>query len=227
VNTLSKIAAGALALGGVALAAPANAGVVVGIGVGVPGCGPFACGYPGYYYGPPRPYWRWGPRPWWRRPYWAYPYWAYPYPYWAYPAAPYYGYPHWRNPPPRPQPPSQVERSGCTTEVHGINFDFDKATIKSGSDAVLDQVLQIFRNDPNYSAEIGGHTDNVGSQSYNMALSRERAEAVKTWLVAHGVSPSRMTTAGYGFSKPLVPNTTAENRAQNRRVELTETGCSE
>ncbi|MBF0466217.1 MAG: OmpA family protein [Nitrospirae bacterium] len=115
----------------------------------------------------------------------------------------------------------------CTLEIYGVNFDFDKATIAPGSEPVLTQVLALFNNDPQYVAEIGGHTDNIGKPAYNLKLSDERANSVKTWLVNHGVSPARLTAKGYGDTKPLVPNTTDVNRAKNRRVELKRNNCKE
>jgi outer membrane protein OmpA-like peptidoglycan-associated protein len=113
----------------------------------------------------------------------------------------------------------------CVLEIYGVNFDFDKAILRPESEPVLTQVLGLFTGDPSYAAEVGGHTDNVGQHNYNLQLSGKRAAAVKDWLVAHGVAGSRMTSAGYGDTKPLVPNTTDENRFRNRRVELRRSGC--
>ena len=114
----------------------------------------------------------------------------------------------------------------CTLEVYGVNFDFDKATLRPESEVVLEQVRDLFKGDPNYAAEIGGHTDNVGTAAYNLKLSGARADSVKAWLAAHGVTASRVTARGYGDTKPLVPNTTDENRAKNRRVELKRARCT-
>lgn len=113
----------------------------------------------------------------------------------------------------------------CKIEVYGVNFDFDKSDIKPESEPVLTQLLALFRADPNYSAEVGGHTDNVGKDAYNMSLSDRRAAAVRTWLIAHGVESSRLTSHGYGDTVPLVPNNSDANRARNRRVELKKRNC--
>jgi len=67
---------------------------------------------------------------------------------------------------------------------------------------------------------IHGHTDNVGGAKKNMTLSLGRAEAVKTYIVSRGVSASRITTKGYGFTKPIADNSKAEGRAKNRRIEF-------
>ena len=83
----------------------------------------------------------------------------------------------------------------------------------------------MFQSEPGYSAEIGGHTDDVGDKSYNLKLSGERATAVADWLTAHGVAASRITTAGYGDTRPLVPNKDDESRAKNRRTELRRKDC--
>ncbi len=113
----------------------------------------------------------------------------------------------------------------CKASVYGINFDFDKATLRADSDPVLGQVLKVLKDDPKLDVEIGGHTDNVGKPEYNLALSERRAASVREWLVGHGIAASRLSSHGYGDTQPVVPNTTEENRAQNRRVELKKPGC--
>ncbi len=114
---------------------------------------------------------------------------------------------------------------GCKAALYGVNFDFDKATLRPDSQPALNQVLALMKDDPKLMLEIGGHTDNVGKPDYNLKLSGERAAAVVQWLVAHGVAPSRLSSQGYGDTQPLVKNTSDENRAKNRRVELKRKDC--
>ena len=73
--------------------------------------------------------------------------------------------------------------NACTIEVYGVNFDFDKAQPRADSEPMLKQVLALFTGTPSFSAEIGGHTDTVGTEAYNIKLSDARAAAVKNWLV--------------------------------------------
>jgi outer membrane protein OmpA-like peptidoglycan-associated protein len=115
--------------------------------------------------------------------------------------------------------------SSCTVPVYGVNFDFNKTTLRPDAEPVLQQILTLFKSDPSLDAEIGGHTDNIGTSAYNMTLSAGRADAVKTWLVAHGIGTSRITTHGYGDTVPLVPNDSDANRARNRRVEIKKPNC--
>lgn len=113
----------------------------------------------------------------------------------------------------------------CVLEVYGVNFDFDNATLRPESEPVLQQVLALFQADAGFAAEVGGHTDNIGSAAYNLRLSDTRAGVVKGWLVSHGVAAKRVSSRGYGDTKPLVPNTTDVGRFKNGRVELKRTGC--
>lgn len=105
--------------------------------------------------------------------------------------------------------------------IRGILFDTGKATIKPESEGVLTQIAELLKNDSELKLEIQGHTDNVGTKAANLKLSQDRAAAVKTHLVAKGgIDATRLTTQGFGDSKPVADNTTEEGRGQNRRVEL-------
>jgi outer membrane protein OmpA-like peptidoglycan-associated protein len=105
-----------------------------------------------------------------------------------------------------------------------IQFEFNKSNIKGDiSFKILDEIVQILKDNPKINLEIQGHTDNVGSASYNEHLSQSRADSVRAYLVAHGIDPNRLVAKGYGLTKPLVPNNTDANRALNRRVQFIRT----
>ena len=105
--------------------------------------------------------------------------------------------------------------------LHGILFDTGKSTIKPESAATLQTIAQVLNEDASLKLEIQGHTDNVGMPAANLKLSQERAAAVKAHLIqTGGIGADRLTTAGFGDTKPVADNSTEEGRAQNRRVEL-------
>ena len=104
--------------------------------------------------------------------------------------------------------------------LYGINFDVDSAVIRDESKPTLDKIVAMLKSEPTMQLIIEGHTDSDGSTEHNQVLSQQRAESVKLYLVAAGVSPSRLSVEGYGESKPVASNTTATGKAQNRRVEL-------
>ncbi len=101
-----------------------------------------------------------------------------------------------------------------------INFTTGKATILSDSYPVLNDVVQVMKDYPNIHVEIGGHTDNVGDDNQNQRLSKDRADAVFEYLLAHGVAAQRMLTVGYGETRPIDTNMTDDGRMNNRRVEF-------
>ena len=114
----------------------------------------------------------------------------------------------------------QLAKSGSVA-LEGITFDTGKAVIRPESKAVLDQIGALLAGDAALRLEIQGHTDNVGAPTANLTLSQQRAEAVKKFLVdTHRIAAARLTTAGFGDTKPVADNATAEGRAKNRRVEL-------
>ena len=107
--------------------------------------------------------------------------------------------------------------------THGINFDVDQATLRPESMGTLNQIKSLMTSDPTLKFEIDGHTDNTGSAPHNLTLSQERAEAVKAQLVSMGIDASRLTTKGYGDTKPIASNDTQDGKANNRRVEFVRT----
>jgi OOP family OmpA-OmpF porin len=104
--------------------------------------------------------------------------------------------------------------------LHGPQFDFDKATLKPDGKRLLDEAVRTLKDKPDMNVSVEGHTDSVGSDAYNQKLSERRAKAARDYLVSQGVSASRITVVGWGESKPVASNDTAEGRAENRRVEV-------
>jgi peptidoglycan-associated lipoprotein len=101
-----------------------------------------------------------------------------------------------------------------------IHFDYDKALIRAGDAAVLDQKVAILQANPALRIRISGHCDERGSDEYNLALGNRRATAAKQYLVSHGIDPSRIETVSYGEERPLAPGHDEEAWAQNRRDEF-------
>ncbi|MEN2752072.1 OmpA family protein [Psychrobacter sp. FBL11] len=104
--------------------------------------------------------------------------------------------------------------------IQVINFELDKAIIPEVNKPFLDRAANVVQEVPNVELVIIGHTDNQASDAYNMELSRDRAEAVKEYLVSKGVDASKLTTKGMGESEPIADNSTEQGRFRNRRIEF-------
>ncbi len=104
--------------------------------------------------------------------------------------------------------------------LDGVQFEFDSSRLTSDAKVVLKEVIEAMKKHPTVKLEIQGHTDKVGTPEYNITLSQERAQAVKDYMVANGISATRLSTKGFGENKPLASNDTAEGRALNRRIEF-------
>ncbi len=103
---------------------------------------------------------------------------------------------------------------------YGIQFDVNKATLKPESMGTINEVYKMLNENAGLKFEIGGHTDSDGSAEANIKLSEDRAKSVKAALVELGIDESRLTVKGFGASKPVNDNSSAENKARNRRVEF-------
>jgi len=124
-----------------------------------------------------------------------------------------------------PQPATKVyvteeDRRVVNEAVRNLEFDFNKATIREHSFASLDQLAALLIN-KHFNLKLAGYTDNVGGVDYNLRLSRDRAQAVKTYLVSKGVQDAQIQADGYGKEHPIASNKTAKGRQTNRRVEFT------
>jgi outer membrane protein OmpA-like peptidoglycan-associated protein len=107
-------------------------------------------------------------------------------------------------------------------DIYGIYFDFASDQLKPESTPVLEEIAGVLKDDPEWKLTVSGHTDNVGGDAYNLDLSKRRAAAVKQALVTqYHVAPERLSTDGFGASRPVDTNDTLAGRARNRRVELT------
>jgi len=117
--------------------------------------------------------------------------------------------------------------TGILVNLPDVTFAVDSTTISPSFRAALDEVAGSLQRYPNSLVDVMGHTDSTGSDSYNLDLSRRRAEAVANHLVSRNVSRARIATIGYGEQYPRADNTTAEGRALNRRVEIRITPISQ
>jgi len=120
----------------------------------------------------------------------------------------------------------EVEANGCPKvgetlmTLQGVNFAFDSDELTADSETKLDEAVATLNANSLVNVKVVGHTDSIGSTSYNQGLSERRAAAVVEYLTNNGVSGSRLSSEGMGESQPIADNTTEEGRYQNRRVEL-------
>ncbi len=122
---------------------------------------------------------------------------------------------------PKPKQGSVQVTANEITIKQQIQFALDSAVILPESFGLLTEIADtIIRHPEIRRVEVQGHTDNSGTPDHNMILSEQRAEAVRAWLVQHGVQADRLVAKGYGQEKPLVPNITQQMRQKNRRVQL-------
>ena len=111
-------------------------------------------------------------------------------------------------------------KTGKKFSIESIYFDTGSANLTKESLPTLNKLLKIMDENPNIKIEIYGHTDSTGSKSFNIKLSLMRANAIKYWLVMNGISEYRITTKGFGDTKPIADNSTPNGRRKNRRVEI-------
>jgi OOP family OmpA-OmpF porin len=129
--------------------------------------------------------------------------------------------------PPAPEPVVVEEPAPVFGEVvaekivlRGVNFDFDKSEVRPDAAVILDEAVSILSGAPDDQVRVEGHTCSMGPDAYNQGLSERRAASVRKYLVEHGIAASRLTSVGFGESRPIATNDTREGRALNRRVEL-------
>lgn len=115
---------------------------------------------------------------------------------------------------------TEEDKKVVADAIKNLEFDLGKATIREHSFASLDKVANLLVT-KNFSLKLAGHTDNTGSAALNMSLSKDRAEAIRQYLVSKGANASRIEATGYGATQPIATNKTAAGRQKNRRVEFT------
>jgi outer membrane protein OmpA-like peptidoglycan-associated protein len=109
---------------------------------------------------------------------------------------------------------------GLIVNLGDILFDFNKATLQPAARDVINRIAGILQVTSGFRLQVEGYTDSIGGDDYNQKLSEQRAQAVSDSLVAAGVSPDLISTAGFGKANPIADNSTEEGRKKNRRVEI-------
>lgn len=131
---------------------------------------------------------------------------------------------------PEPAPPAlatpeaqqldQAQSGDTVVILHGVNFAFDSARLLPNAVTVLDEAVTVLKRRKDIDVEVVGHTDSTGPKQYNQTLSERRAKSVYDYFVSKGIDADRLSTKGYGETRPAFSNKTREGRAKNRRVEL-------
>ncbi|WP_090974093.1 OmpA family protein [Parapedobacter composti] len=116
---------------------------------------------------------------------------------------------------------SMTDRGIMVTFESDVLFPVNSSYLTDKAKKELDKLVELLKDYPKASLIVDGHTDATGTEEYNLWLSEKRAESVKKYVVERGLAENRITTNGYGQSKPIAPNNTKEGRQRNRRVEVT------
>ncbi len=117
-------------------------------------------------------------------------------------------------------PPLIVAPTGKTTQLRALQFVQSKAELLPDAQPALEQLLQFMQGKPTVEIELSGHTDNQGDFDQNLLLSKQRVDVVKDYLVKNGIAANRITTRGYGPTRPIASNNAETTRQLNRRVEM-------
>ena len=115
---------------------------------------------------------------------------------------------------------AEMTNRGMVLTLQDILFETAESDLKSGSERTIDKVTEFLNNNPDVVVTVEGFTDSVGSEAYNMGLSKQRAESVKSALTDQGIDDKRLTTKAMGEAFPVATNDTPAGRQENRRVEL-------
>jgi outer membrane protein OmpA-like peptidoglycan-associated protein len=116
-------------------------------------------------------------------------------------------------------PPTDNPINGNISKT--VLFEFDKSLVKKDSYGELESMINLLKMNPNYKLSLEGHTDAVGTESYNVGLSKNRVNAVRDFLIMNGISPDRIVPQHHGETKPVADNANADGRKSNRRVDVT------
>jgi outer membrane protein OmpA-like peptidoglycan-associated protein len=119
-----------------------------------------------------------------------------------------------------PPPPAAPAPGTKIADIPGPNFEFNQARLTSEGRAKVDEAVRVLRDHQGLRVSVEGHTDSVGTDTYNQRLSERRAQAVADHMIDRGIAAGRLEVRGFGETRPVADNTTAAGRARNRRVEI-------